>query len=123
MELVLDSSNSKYQIRSYEPGKLLINEKSFSQSIIITPTNLIHPWHPQNIAELLATHLKEIIKLQPDIVLIGTGALWQMIKPELLATLYQAHIGVEVMDTAAACRTFNILAAEERNVAAALLIR
>jgi uncharacterized protein len=122
MELILDSSNSKYQIRSYEPGKILINEKIYTQSIIITPTNLLHPWIPDNAAELSVLHLTEIIKLQPDVVLIGTGAKWQMINPALLTAFYQAHIGIEIMDTAAACRTFNLLAADERNVAAALLI-
>jgi len=122
MELTLDDSSSKYLIRSYESGKLLINETLFLQSVIITPTQLIHPWQPYRLAELTETHLLEILKLKPQIVLLGTGLTWQMLKPELLVPFYQAQVGIEIMDTAAACRTFNVLAAEKRNVAAALLI-
>jgi uncharacterized protein len=122
MDLTLDSSNSKYIIRAYEAGKILINEKTFTQSIIVTPNQLIHPWQPQKITELSENHLQAILNLKPQTVLLGTGASWQIIKPDLLVPFYQARIGIEIMDTAAACRTFNVLASEDRNVAAALLI-
>jgi uncharacterized protein len=122
MDITLDSSNSKYTIRSYEPGKILINETLFTQSIIVTPTQLIHPWQPQKLTELSKIHVQELLHLKPQTILLGTGASWQIVKPDLLSSLYQARIGIEIMDTAAACRTFNVLAAEDRNVVAALLI-
>jgi uncharacterized protein len=122
MDMTLDSSNSRYLIRSYEPGSLRVNEEIYTQSVIVTPEHLIHPWAPQNFHSLLVEHLAELMVSSPQIILIGTGAKWQKISPEWLMIFYQQQIGVEIMDTRAACRTFNVLAAEGRKVAAGLLI-
>ena len=122
MDMTLDSSNSRYLIRSYASGKLRINEETYSQSVIVTSEVLIHPWFPQNFSELTAILLTELLNFSPQIIIIGTGDKWQRISPEWLMIFYQQQIGVEVMDTHAACRTFNILASEGRKVAAGLLI-
>jgi uncharacterized protein len=62
-----------------------------------------------------------VLALEPEVVLLGTGARQQFLHPSRLAPIYRAGVGVEIMTTAAACRTFNILVAEERRVVAALL--
>lgn len=123
MQLTLDTNQSTYHIRAYQPGKIQVNDDWFSQSLIITPTRLITDWPPQQLSELTAAHLIPLLELEPTILILGSGDRLQFPPPALLASLYAKQIGVEVMDTAAACRTFDVLVAEDRNVVAALLIR
>jgi uncharacterized protein len=78
-------------------------------------------WQVAGFAELTLAHFERLRALQPEVVLLGTGDKLQFPAAELLAPLIQAQIGVEVMDRAAACRTFNLLAGDGRNVVAALL--
>jgi len=122
MNITLDSTNSRHLIRAYVAGSLRINDEIFTQSVIVTPESLIHPWTPQNFNTLCPEHLTELMVSLPQVILIGTGEKWQMISPEWLMVFYQQQIGVEVMDTHAACMTFNVLAAEGRKVVAGLLI-
>ena len=121
--LTLDDNSALYQIRAYQPGAITVNDKTLSSSIIIMPTQLITDWAPQTIAELTTESLQAIAAARPDILLIGTGANIVFIAAEIYGPLVNLGIGVEFMDTSAACRTYNALSAENRNVAAALLIR
>ncbi|MGB6976931.1 MAG: Mth938-like domain-containing protein [Gammaproteobacteria bacterium] len=122
MLLTQDSPQGKYQIRNYQPGSITINDTVYTESLIVTLTTLITPWPPRSVAELSQAHLTPLLELHPAIVLLGTGPSGKFLSPALLAPLFNQQIGVEVMDTAAACRTFTVLTAEGRNVAAALLI-
>lgn len=119
----LDENHSTYQIRAFKPGVIQVNDKSFRHSIIIAPDQLIENWKPQSINELSAEALLPIISLKPDILLIGTGSDHVIVSIEIYGELLNHGIGVEVMDTRAACRTFNALSAENRRVMAALIIR
>ena len=121
--LILDDNDAVYQIRAYAPGTIRVNDKTLSSSIIITPTRLIEDWAPANIQELTTESLALIAELRPDILLIGTGSVMTILSAEIYGPLINLGIGVEFMDTSAACRTYNALSAENRNVAAALLIR
>ena len=123
MELTRETECGQYQIKSFAPGELAINNHIYKKSLILTPRQIIINWPPQQLSELTQEHLQLIIALKPDIVLIGTGS--QLIFPDtaILAPLMQAKIGYEIMDTLAACRTFTILAAEQRNVAVGLMVR
>ncbi|HSW93967.1 MAG TPA: Mth938-like domain-containing protein [Gammaproteobacteria bacterium] len=123
MELDLDSNQAKYQIRAYQPGTLLVNDTTYSRSIVISPDTLIDDWKPQHISELTSDDLAVISELSPAILLIGTGSTLAFPKLDIYGDLINEGIGVEVMDTGAACRTFNALTAENRNVAAALIIK
>ena len=116
-------NSASYQIRAYEPGHLQINDQIFTHSIIVSAQTLIDHWPPQQFSELASVHFKVIIELKPAILLIGTGAKQQFPLIEVYGELINHGIGVEIMDTAAACRTFNALTSEDRNVVAALLIR
>lgn len=123
MPLNLDENQASYQVRAYQPGTIQINEKLYTHSLILTPQQLIEDWTPQT-AEALTTHdLNEVLKLKPDLILIGTGEKHVFLKPEIYGPIINLGIGVEIMDTSAACRTFNALSAENRSVAAALIIR
>lgn len=121
--LDLDENRSSYQIRAFKPGTIQVNEKVLNRSIIITPDELIENWEPQTIAELTAESLSTISALKPDILLIGTGSTLVFISLEIYGELINQGIGVEIMDTSAACRTYNALSAENRRVVAALIIR
>lgn len=114
MDFTLDTSPSHYQIRSYERGKIIVNDQAITQPVIISATQLIYPWDENN--------LEAILNLSPKIVLLGTGEVFKILSPKFLSPFYQKNIGVEVMNTSAACRTFNVLAAEGRNVVAGLII-
>jgi len=121
--LNLDENQSAYQIRAYKPGTIQVNELVYSQSLIVMPNKLIENWPPQSIDALSSKDLAPIIEFKPDIVLLGTGEHHVLITAEIYGDLINHGIGVEVMDTGAACRTYNALSAENRNVAAALIIR
>ena len=123
MELNLDTGEGQYHIRGYGTGFIQINDEKVDHSVIVTPNKLIDPWPPQSLTELNATHFLLLFDLKPEIVLLGTGPRLSFPDPALLSDFYAKKIGIEVMDTAAACRTYAVLMAEGRKVAAALLIR
>jgi uncharacterized protein len=120
MRLSLDHHDG-YLIRGYDTGMLLINDINIDASVLVTPTEL-RRWTPQRFEQLCAEHFRELLALEPELVLFGSGARQRFPSPSLTAGLLEAGLGVETMDTAAACRTYNILMAEGRRVAAALLL-
>lgn len=120
--LNLDENNAIYQIRAYQPGMIQINEQKLTTSVIVTASKLITDWPPQTVSELTAASFNPFIELRPAVLLIGTGGQHELIPIALYGELLNLGIGVEVMSTSAACRTFNALTAENRNVAAALII-
>lgn len=123
MSLTLDENNAIYQIRAYQPGQIQINERIYNNSIIIAPEKLIEHWQPQNINALRSQDLTMIIDLHPAILIIGTGEQLRFPSIEVYGDLINHGIGVEIMDTRAACRTYNALTAENRDVMAALIIK
>jgi len=108
-------------IRAYSDGEITLNNRTISQSVVITPDS-IHSWEPRNIDELTAAHIEWLCELDPEIVIIGTGRQLRFPPPALTAVLQMRGIGVEVMAHDAACRTFNVLLAEDRRVVAALMM-
>lgn len=122
VQIIEDANNAQFQIQAYEAGHLKINHKLYQKSVIIASDLLVSDWPPQSIQALRAEHLIPIIDLKPDVFLLGTGS--QLVFPELelLAPLYDAKIGTEVMNTYSACKTYQVLTAEERHVVAALMV-
>jgi len=123
MSLALEDNQAKYQIRAFRPGFIQINEQTYTHSLIVCAEKLITDWPPQTITELTHEHLQIIVEMQPAILLIGTGASIYFPPLDCYGELINAGIGVEIMDTGAACRTYNILTAEGRHVIAALMIK
>ena len=109
-------------IHAYGPGQVTINQQVHRRSLLVTPGQLIIDWPPQSFGELLAQHFDQIRALNPEVVVLGTGAGLQFPRTADTRALIQANIGLEVMDTGAACRTYNILMQDGRRVAAALLM-
>src|SRR3990167_6442194 len=121
--LTLDENQANYQIRAYRPGSLQINDATYTRSIIVSPTKLIDNWEPQHISELTHAHLAIIRELHPAILLLGTGSILEFPDLKIYGELLNEGIGVQIMNTSAACRTYNALTAENRDVVAALIIR
>ncbi|HEX4300297.1 MAG TPA: Mth938-like domain-containing protein [Gammaproteobacteria bacterium] len=109
-------------IRAYAPGCINVSDVLLTRSFIVAPDQLVEDWPPQRFEELSAEHLKAALALDPEILIIGTGKQQHFLSGEMMATLGKGGIGVEVMDTAAACRTYNVLLSEDRKVVAALLM-
>ena len=121
MQLDLEK-NSGVFIRSFRPGELRVGNDVITEPVILTPEDIVRDWRPPDIAELGAADFAPALELNPEVVLFGTGPT-QLFPPIPVVTeIMRTGIGFEVMDTAAACRTFNVLASESRRVVAALLI-
>ncbi|MCH9770253.1 MAG: Mth938-like domain-containing protein [Gammaproteobacteria bacterium] len=118
-----DQADGSYQIKAYEDGMIKVNDREYHQSLIVSAHQLIDDWRPQTVSELTTEDFQRLASLSPKMVLLGTGKKFNLLPASLLADLYQRQIGVECMDTAAACRTFVALSSEGREVVAALLIR
>ena len=94
----------------------------YRENIIVTPERIITGWAPGGFDALTEADFAAVANLGPEVALLGTGATLRFPHPRLTRALIEAGIGLEVMDTPAVCRTFNILAAEGRKVAAAVLV-
>lgn len=121
MKLQLDTATGFYQIRAYSSGSIIINDRPLERSCVVMPDRLLTDWPPQSMAELTADHIAVVADLAPELVLVGSGRRSRFPPRDLLAPLLAKGIGWEVMDTAAACRSYSVLAAEGRRVAAALM--
>jgi uncharacterized protein len=112
--------SAAYSITGYGEGYVQVNGTRYSTSLVVLADRLID-WQPRSFAALGTADFEYLASLAADIVLLGTGARQRFPHPSLAAPLARANVGLEVMDVRAACRTYNILVAEERKVAAALL--
>ena len=121
LKLHLENAAGEYRILGYKSGGIVVNDQAYTNPIIVSPAEEPEAWPVSAMADLTRAHLDPLLARQPEVVLIGTGPRQIFPDLQLLAALYEQHIGVEVMDTAAACRTFNIIAGEGRRVVAGLL--
>src|SRR5690349_639329 len=103
-------------------GWVRVGAAEYRENIVLLPDAVVKGWAPSGFGALDERDFTKLLDYRPEIVLLGTGDVQRFPHPRLLAKLGEAHVGVEVMDTGAACRTFNILVAEGRRVAAALTI-
>ena len=121
MRFAQDHLPDQNSIRAYERGRIVVNEHIIDRHVVVTADRLIPDWAP-GFVELQAAHLEALWYLEPEILLLGTGARLRFPAPDCMAVFLQRGIGMEVMDTAAACRTYNILLGEGRRVVAALFM-
>jgi len=121
MKFTLDNGNADYRITAYESGHIRINEQIVAQSVIVSP-NETCLWPPGSMDALTEADLQDLLAYEPEILILGTGLRQCFPDSQLLRPLIQAGIGLEVMDSAAACRTYNILMSEERQVVAAIIV-
>ncbi|MBS0357674.1 MAG: Mth938-like domain-containing protein [Proteobacteria bacterium] len=120
MQISLDTTSGN-QIKSYSPGKIQINESFYENNIILTPTQII-PWSIASFDQFREEHLNELMALNPTVIILGTGHQQHWLSQKLIAMTYEKNIGIEIMMTDAACRTYNVLLSEKRNVVAGLIV-
>lgn len=121
MRMLPDAAHST-SITGYGPGWVAINGERHHTALIVSPLEPVQPWDCNDFGQLQTHHFEQLLAWSPELVLFGSGSRLRFAHPSLLAALYARRVGVETMDTAAACRTFNFLAAEGRRVLAALLL-
>ena len=122
MKFTPDRPGTLHVIRAYGPGLLRIGDRTFDRSLIVSAETLVEGWRPTSIGDLQPVDLEALFALEPEVVLIGSGQRQAFPDRSTLQALYAARVGFEVMDTGAACRTYNVLVAEGRRVAAALIV-
>jgi uncharacterized protein len=122
MKFAQDSQDEGYVITAYERDSVSINGKVFNKSLIVTPSQLNDNWSINTVEQLTTDHIQLILAYNPELIIIGTGS--KLIFPAIdtYAAIIKRGIGVDFMDTPAACRTYNILKSEDRNVVAGLIL-
>ena len=120
MKLHASALGHLHTFTGYGAGYVMVNGTRHEASLLVLPERL-EPWPVAGFETLAEEHFARIAELKPEVVLLGTGGRLRFPDPRLTAPLARARIGFEAMDLQAACRTYNILMAEERNVLAALL--
>jgi uncharacterized protein len=122
VKLHSDPQSSQNTITGYGIGYIEVNKTAYPHALIVQPDGDVLPWNVEDQAELSVEHFAKLAALKPELVIIGTGKQQLFLKPNLLQPLIQAKIGFEMMDSQAACRTYNILMSEGRKVLAAILL-
>ncbi len=110
-------------IHAYGPGWVAVNGQKMQGSLLVSAQGLLAPWRPATFEALQSQDFADLLAGErPELVLFGSGERLRFASPALLRPLIEARVGIETMDTMAACRTYNILAGEGRRVLAALLL-
>ena len=109
-------------ITGYGPGWLAVDGEKTSASIVLSSRGQRFDWQCRRFEDLGSAHFAQLAELGAEVVIFGSGQRLRFAPPQWLAPLMRQRIGVETMDTQAACRTYNILASEGRNVVAALIL-
>lgn len=122
MKFSEETIDQGYHITGYGEDVVIVNGSPVTTSFIISLDRLIEGWEAVHIDSLCSEHMAPVLALQPELVLIGTGRILKFPAIEHYASLIQQNIGVEIMDSAAACRTYNILLNEGRKVAAGIIL-
>lgn len=109
-------------IRGLADGAILVGDERLGQPFILTIDEIIRDWQPPAVEDLSARDFEAILALEPEVILLGTGTRQRFPPAQTTTSILRRGVGIEVMDTPAACRTYNVLAGEYRRVAAALFI-
>ncbi|MBL8348872.1 MAG: Mth938-like domain-containing protein [Burkholderiaceae bacterium] len=109
-------------ITRHDADALWVGSTRFGHSLMVPWTGSVLRWAATRPEELTAGHFEAVLALKPELVIFGSGPRLKFVAPALLRALIERRIGVETMDTGAACRTFNVLVSEGRSAVAALLL-
>ncbi len=121
MQLHLERTTESNQLSAYGAGYFVVNDKRISSSIVISADSVDLEWPVESVAELSQEHLQAVIETRPELVILGSGAKHEFPGTAVIAAFASSSIGLEVMNTGAACRTYNVLLSEGRNVVAMLV--
>jgi uncharacterized protein len=109
-------------IRGYSGGEVLIGAEAFRAPLVVTVERIIADWSPPPVGALTLADFGRVLELEPEVILLGTGASQVFPPAALTSAILTRGVGFDVMNTSAACRTYNVLASEYRRVAAALYV-
>lgn len=109
-------------ILSYGPGRIYVGERIYTRGLIVSPERIATDWGPESAADLAAEHFEALLEFDPKIIIVGTGRHQVFPNPSTYLAVLQQGLGIEVMNTGAACRTYNILVSEGRKVTAGLMM-
>lgn len=122
MKLHLNTNSGQNVITGHGDGYVMVNGQRLERSFIVLPGELMADWPAPEFAALAPADFAPLLERKPAVVVFGSGATFRFPHPRIMAAFSQARIGFEVMDTPAACRTYNVLMGEGREVAAAILL-
>ena len=122
MRFTQDSTAAAHLIRAYAAGELRINNDIYRDTVIVSASQVVVVPDIRDVGALVTFDPARILSLDPELILLGTGQRQVFPAASFRAQFLKAGIGFEVMDTGAACRTFNVLAAEQRRVVALLML-
>ena len=121
MPLAEDKISSRYSISGYNSDEIFVNQKTYRESLILSPNSIHCPWQVISVDDLDKSSLQPILDMNPYVVLLGTGERQHFPDASIYGLFGERGIGLEVMNNGALCRTFNILVAEDREVVAAII--
>jgi uncharacterized protein len=121
LKLHLDNHGDTKLFTAHGPDHVMVSGERYDHSIVVLAEAVRNDWTVASFDELAEQHFNYFLALKPDVLLLGTGTTQRFPHPRLYRALTDAGIGVECMNTPAACRTYNILVAEDRRVVAAIL--
>ena len=122
MKLHPSNNTGQKTFTAHGEGYVAVNGERFTRPILVSAGQVQRDWGAQDLATLTPLHFEQILSLAPEVVIFGTGTRQHFPPVQLYRSLIDAGISVEFMDTPAACRTYNILVAEDRKVIAAILL-
>jgi uncharacterized protein len=109
-------------IQRHDPGRIVVGGNAYPHSVVVPWVGEVQDWAVATFEQLAAEHFERLAGLRPELVIIGSGRRLRFPAPALLRPLIERRVGFETMDTAAACRTYNVLVSEKRSVLAALIL-
>lgn len=125
MKLHSDPNTSLNTVTGYGDGYIEVNKTEYAHAVVFGPEGDVARWSPESVEQIDAAAMAQLVDLEsrplPEVLLIGTGNKQRFLAPALLRPLLKAGVGVEMMDSQAASRTYNILMSEDRRVVVALL--
>jgi len=122
MKFSQDIINSNYRITAQELTRIRVNDTWLTQSFIVSPSTLIDNWNISSLSNLSEQHCEQLINMKPEVLIIGTGTTQCFPDTSIMRIFAKHQIGLEIMNSAAACRTFNILLGEDRHVVAGVIL-
>jgi uncharacterized protein len=122
VQLTRETPEFRYTLRAVDPAGVTVNERRIERSFLLTTDTLVEDWSPRAVDDLVPADLEPVLALAPTLVLLGTGPRLRFPAPAVMAACLSRGVGIEVMDNAAAARTFTVLAGEGRRVVAAFLL-
>jgi uncharacterized protein len=122
MKFQPDTADGFNVITRADPGRLWVGNTAFTHSLLLPWLGTPEDWGVASPAALQPAHFERIVALAPELVIFGSGQRLRFVSPALHRALIEHRIGIETMDTAAACRTYNVLVSERRKVVAALIV-